>query len=55
MFHSEPDFPDEYPEREIQHINFLLTRLFKVLEALLESSNQFSHILKENIKEFAKK
>lgn len=36
VFQTEEDFPDEYPEREVQHINFLLQRLFKVLEALLE-------------------
>ena len=55
VFQTETDYPEEYPEREVLHITFLLQRLFKVLEALLESSNLYSHILKENIKDFAKK
>ena len=37
------------------HITFLLQRLFKVLEAVLEAANVYSHILQENIKDFARR
>ncbi len=55
VFQTDPAYPEEYPEREVLHITFLLQRLFKVLEAALEASNEFSYILQENIKDYSKR
>jgi hypothetical protein len=55
VFQTDPAYPEEYPEREVLHITFLLQRLFKVLEAVLEAANVYSHILQENIKDFARR
>jgi len=55
VFQTDPAYPEEYPKREVLHITFLLQRLFKVLEAVLEAANVYSHILQENIKDFARR
>ena len=55
VFQTDEGYPDEYPVREIAHITQLLRCLFKVLTALLEASNEYAHILAENIKEFTRK
>jgi len=55
VFSTDPEFPEEYPEREVLHITFLLQRLFKVLDALLESSSEFANILHEERKEFLRR
>lgn len=52
VFSTDPNYPEEYPEREVLHITFLLQRLFKVLEAVLAASNEYSHIL---AKDFSRK
>lgn len=52
VFSTDPNYPEEYPEREVLHITFLLQRLFKVLEAVLDASNEYSHIL---AKDFSRK
>ena len=55
VFQTDPEYPEEYPEREVLHITFLLQRLFRVLEALLTTANEYAPILRENIKEFTKR
>jgi len=55
VFQTDPAYPEEFPEREVLHITFLLQRLFKVLEAALEAANEYSYILQENIKDYSKR
>ena len=38
-------FRETYPEREVEHITFMLKRLFTVLEALLASVSKYEDIL----------
>ena len=49
-YSDDQEFPDRgfretYPEREVEHITFMLKRLFRVLEALLEAVAQYEDIL----------
>ena len=55
LFQTDPDCKEEYPEREVERITYILQRLFKVLEALLKTSNEYSHILEEDMKDFKRK
>ena len=55
IFQTDSAFAEEYPEREVLHITFLLQRLFKVLDSLLASSNEYSLILSERADKFQKK
>ena len=43
---------EEYPEVEVARISSHLQQLFKVLQSLLDVSNEYAPILQMNIKEF---
>ena len=59
-FSDDQEFPDRgfretYPEREVEHITFMLKRLFRVLEALLEAVAQYEDILQDSSKKILRK
>ena len=55
VFQTDPEYPELYPEREVAHIQSLLKMLFKVLHALVDSTKEYSDILKVDIKAFTRK